>query len=420
MHSFCFSLVTVESSGKSFPLHVLFLQSGKCKYNIVRNGDVKHLCNDRCFKSFRSMPTKYLRAEKNVASVTAPPVPVYSSNNKYRTCCVCQLMNVNPNKPYLNWSSMDFCGEDCLNKYKKQMKSTCGQCFKTLPPAQWATFCLKVGSEVKQFCNSDCYLTFKTKCKICAFCKKDATKANGKFKNCCSDACLKKYEKEQDADVEIIGVQPGSKEVACAVCMKITKPKHELTFEGKLHKMCSDPCYSAFQYANKLTSNTCDNCGVYCYGEGSSPQFIQFEGHQKRFCCTNCVNTFRSANKKMVQCAWCGLRKTNFDMIERVDANNKYQLFCSLNCLSLYRVNLQATSNQSVTCDQCRKFIPAQYHLTMSDASVRNFCSYSCVMTFQGQFGAGSKQAPPRKNTAVGPKPPSAADTRIAPRGKTD
>lgn len=26
------------------------------------------------------------------------------------------------------------------------------------------------------------------------------------------------------------------------------------------------------------------------------------------------------------------------------------------------------------------------YHLTMSDATTRNFCSYNCVMTFQNQF----------------------------------
>lgn len=95
-------------------------------------------------------------------------------------------------------------------------------------------------------------------------------------------------------------------------------------------------------------------------------------------------------------------------MIERVDANNKYQLFCSLNCLSLYRVNLQATSNQAVVCDHCRKFVPAQYHLTMSDASVRNFCSYQCVMAFQSQFAASSnKTSAPVNQTQQPPvKPP--------------
>ena len=64
-------------------------------------------------------------------------------------------------------------------------------------------------------------------------------------------------------------------------------------------------------------------------------------------------------------------------------------------------MTLQAKSNQAVTCDQCLKYTPAQYHLTMSDASVRNFCSYNCVMTFQAQF---SKGAPPPP--APTPPPP--------------
>lgn len=28
----------------------------------------------------------------------------------------------------------------------------------------------------------------------------------------------------------------------------------------------------------------------------------------------------------------------------------------------------------------------SQYHLTMSDASIRNFCTYQCVMSFQSRF----------------------------------
>jgi len=70
-------------------------------------------------------------------------------------------------------------------------------------------------------------------------------------------------------------------------------------------------------------------------------------------------------------------------MVERVDPSGPVKLFCSLNCLSLFRVNQQANSGQSVACDHCHKLGPAQYHLTMSDASVRNFCSYPCVAAFQ-------------------------------------
>lgn len=73
-------------------------------------------------------------------------------------------------------------------------------------------------------------------------------------------------------------------------------------------------------------------------------------------------------------------------MIEKTDNNNQTQIFCSLNCLSLYRVSVNATSSKSVRCDNCAKNLPAQYHLTMSDGSVRNFCNYNCVMIFQNQY----------------------------------
>lgn len=36
-----------------------------------------------------------------------------------------------------------------------------------------------------------------------------------------------------------------------------------------------------------------------------------------------------------------------------------------------------------IKCDMCKRTSLAQYHLTMSDATVRNFCTYQCVMSFQ-------------------------------------
>lgn len=39
-----------------------------------------------------------------------------------------------------------------------------------------------------------------------------------------------------------------------------------------------------------------------------------------------------------------------------------------------------------IKCDLCSNIAHAQYHLTMSDATIRNFCSYNCVMVFQTQY----------------------------------
>ncbi len=200
---------------------------------------------------------------------------------------------------------------------------------------------------------------------------------------------------------------------SCSVCHKVAQVKHEVNYDDRTHKICSDACFSAFRYANKLALNTCEYCGNYCHNEGDKPQKIQFEGKMRKFCSPVCLNGFRKSKTVTVACVWCGAKKSNFDMVERVDGTNKVQLFCTLNCLSLYRVNLQATSNQNIPCDQCKKSAPAQYHLTMSDASVRNFCCYSCVMAFQAQFTspnkaaagnqAGPRNQPPTNRTQVTP-----------------
>lgn len=351
-------------------------------------------------------------------------------------------MDIKTSKPFLSWQALDFCGEDCLGKFQSNLNSACSFCGTQVQRNAKGKHCLRVGDEVKQFCSDQCQLKFKKRQKICECCQKDLKNCedafvapvgnDGTFKDFCSQSCLQKYEDKTNRDVEIVGVDRAQKSQVlpkgnfqCAVCGKSAPVQHEIKLDGKMNRLCSDPCFSAFQYANKLTMNTCDNCGVYCYNDHMQPQYIQFEGQQKRFCSFMCVNTFKTKNKKTVACAWCNSKKSNFDMIERVDANNKYQLFCSLNCLSLYRVNLQATSNQAVTCDQCRKFVPAQYHLTMSDASVRNFCSYNCVMTFQSQFTGGTKVIPPKTSGSAAQLQTAAAQaqnnrnigTRQSPRG---
>ncbi len=311
----------------------------------------------------------------------------------------------------------------------------CSNCYKNVSDAARGKYVMSVKGLYKFFCQNSCERDFRKRLKMCSYCEKDVrndpnalrSSVSGELKDFCSQTCLKKYEKrekgddpDKDDDVEIVGTSKmtsyktrgATGKATCSVCGKMAPIKHEVNFDNKAHKLCGEPCFAAFRFANKLSMNMCENCGTYCYAEGNNPQSIQFEGSLKKFCSIKCIDTFKKAKHKIVACAWCHTKKSNFDMIERVDANNKYQMFCTLNCLSLYRVNLQATSNQNVPCDQCRKMAPAQYHLTMSDASVRNFCSYNCVMAFQGQFTAGSgankQNAAPNQQKAtvnVGQKP---------------
>lgn len=107
-------------------------QIGKCKYNIVRNGDNKHLCDDECFRQFRVSPTVYLRSMSPVNASASSSISVASSMEQatphYKICSVCQLMNINTNKHFLNWQGLDFCGEECLGKFQSSLGGTCSFC----------------------------------------------------------------------------------------------------------------------------------------------------------------------------------------------------------------------------------------------------------------------------------------------------
>jgi hypothetical protein len=79
------------------------VQIGKCKYNIVRNGDIKHLCDDNCFKRFRANPSLFLKGKAAQAASSdksaSPKTPSVGGaappSTAYKTCVVCQLMNIN-------------------------------------------------------------------------------------------------------------------------------------------------------------------------------------------------------------------------------------------------------------------------------------------------------------------------------------
>ena len=290
---------------------------GKCKFNIVRNGDTKHLCDDMCFERFRADPTTFLI------------------------------------KP------------DARPGRAARDAGFCSTCRAALAPGKHL---LRNG---QKFCSQNCFSM-----------------------------------SQDDDDVEIVGTSKisGSNErarsaakVPCGVCGMMKQAKHELEFARKTHRLCSDSCAAAFRFANKMTSQqrNCDSCGKDLKGVSAKENILKMDGRERHFCNSLCVKMFKTKHQRIVACAWCQQKKTNFEMVEKVDGN-KVQLFCSLNCLSLFRVNLQATSNKKISCDHCHQLAPAQYHLTMSDASVRNFCAYDCVMAFQAQFQPqGGKAATP-------------------------
>lgn len=227
----------------------------------------------------------------------------------------------------------------------------------------------------------------------------------------CSESC------------QTAGSSAGSS-TTCSVCAKVAPPLREVMVSGVRHQLCSEACFTKFRHDNRVLADECSQCSKATSPEVLAANTMHFNGASHRFCSAECTAAFRAQRQRNVPCEWCGAVRSNFDMVERVDSSGPVKLFCTLNCLSLFRVNLQANSGQSVACDQCHKLGPAQYHLTMSDASVRNFCSYPCVAAFQAQFtspATSSAPTPVQKvtaNNANSAPPPTTSKYGTRSRGK--
>jgi len=248
----------------------------------------------------------------------------------------------------------------------------------------------------------DCLNAFKKSIAACANCAKETENKSGVI------IATRKADGGSDETVAYCSAQcqkapPGSaKSAKCSVCSKVTPPLREVVSSGVRHQLCSDACFTKFRHDNHVVADDCSHCGKVTTPEILTTHTLQFNGTSRQFCGVVCMAAFRTQNKRDARCEWCGTTRCNFDMVERVDAGGgPVKLFCSLNCLSLFRVNQQANSGQSVACDQCHKLGTAQYHLTMSDASVRNFCSYPCVASFQAQFATPAASSAPTPSQKV-------------------
>ena len=246
----------------------------------------------------------------------------------------------------------------------------------------------------------DCLNAFKELIAACDSCAKDiendsagviimTRKTGGSEKTVayCSESC------------QTVGNSPRGS--ACSVCTQVAPPLREVMVSGVRHQLCSEACFTKFRHDNRVVADECSECNKATSPEVLAANTLQFNGSSHQFCGAVCTAAFRTKHQRDVPCEWCSAKRSIFDMVERVDSGGPVKLFCSLNCLSLFRVNQQANSGQSVACDQCHKLRPAKYHLTMSDASVRNFCDYPCVAAFQAQFTSPATSSAPTPGQKV-------------------
>ncbi|XP_028937348.1 zinc finger MYM-type protein 4 isoform X3 [Ornithorhynchus anatinus] len=298
-----------------------------------------------------------------------------------------------------------------MNKMLPSVPSTavrvsCSGCKKILQKGQTAY--QRKGS-TQLFCSTLCLTgytvpparpTLSSK-KICSSCSKDILNPKdvitaqfdntSSSKDFCSQSCLSMYELKRKP---VVTIHTNSISTKCSMCQKNAVIRHEVNYQNVVHKLCSDACFSKFRSANNLTMNCCENCGGYCYSGSGQCHMLQIEGQSKKFCSSTCVTAYKQVHTqtctkksaKITPCALCKSLRSSAEMIENTNNLGKTELFCSVNCLSAYRVKMVTSAGVQVQCNSCKTSAVPQYHLAMSDGSIRNFCSYSCVIAFQNLF----------------------------------
>uniref|UniRef100_H0VC43 Zinc finger MYM-type containing 4 n=1 Tax=Cavia porcellus TaxID=10141 RepID=H0VC43_CAVPO len=215
--------------------------------------------------------------------------------------------------------------------------------------------------------------------------------------------------------------------VSCSGCKKILQ-KGQTAYQrkGSTQLFCSTLCLTGYTVPPArppppLTKKTCSSCSKYSrilsylfcslsftvvfintnmlllsvflaagclaffYGSGQC-HMLQIEGQSKKFCSSTCITAYKQKSAKITPCALCKSLRSSAEMIENTSSLGKTELFCSVNCLSAYRVKMVTSAGVQVQCNSCKTSAIPQYHLAMSDGSIRNFCSYSCVVAFQNLF----------------------------------
>ncbi len=181
-------------------------------------------------------------------------------------------------------------------------------------------YCVRFGSKIKQFCSNICLEDHKKGLKVCCFCQKDLFGGEGflapigdkgQFKDFCAQPCLQRYE-----ELYLGKEPPPVPTVACAVCRQTKRGEVELLRLDDSVRLCSEPCASAYKFANNIKVAKCFTC-KRDFDLRRERQVTYVDGSEMQFCDTSCKNVFIMKTRRIVPCGWCKVKKYNFDMIEK-------------------------------------------------------------------------------------------------------
>ncbi|CAG9855419.1 unnamed protein product [Phyllotreta striolata] len=366
------------------------------------DADEKYLCDENCLNTFKSSQSDKIALNWEEGGLRVKDFSGVSKESTTKDSTLvrkCAMCSKQPNEDeILIWEIKDFCNEFCLIKYQKEIGSFCSTCKGEVNSNSLGKYCVRFGTDIRQFCSSLCLDKYKKGLKVCSYCQQDMSGGapgflapvgdKGIFKDFCSRDCMEKYDVMTNNKPPIV---PAG--TTCSVC-KAEKP---ITIEYELDRttnyFCGEPCFVAFSFVNNISPGKCGMCRRHFPKDTLEKHTMYYDNIQLRFCSASCENIYIIAHRKIVPCSWCKVKKYNFDMIRKHSNSDTIINMCSVNCLTLYRVSVEAVSLKQATCSLCQKFTLPMYHLTMSDATLRNFCSYICVLNFQNQYSKPSNRS---------------------------
>ncbi|TNM92910.1 hypothetical protein fugu_018312, partial [Takifugu bimaculatus] len=278
-----------------------------------------------------------------------------------------------------------------MDSGKLEMQMICSCCKKILRRGQTA---FQKKGFIDVFCSKNClfqmFPTNKTLPKTCHQCQKvisqpqdavqgpvDSEKTKKDF---CRQSCLSSFNYKRLTSAKL-PLMPDTSQSLCSVCSRYCHVRNKGTNAHSLknitHKMCSHPCFVRFCTINQLS--VCDNCSSTC----NSPVQLKMEDGNKKLCSTECLNQFKQKMTSSQTCAMCSNSCLMSAMVQNKTGDDFIELFCSTSCLLASKIQAVSASGIQLNCDNCGESTLPACHLAMSDASIRNFCTLTCAMSFK-------------------------------------
>ncbi|XP_076604151.1 zinc finger MYM-type protein 4 isoform X2 [Chaetodon auriga] len=268
-------------------------------------------------------------------------------------------------------STQLFCSTVCLTGHlpPANKNRSCFQCNREIIQPRDMITIPADDSTYMHFCGQFCLSVFRHK-------KKQCEKIPDKW----ADRRLeRKPEKPPEKPAERQPEKP-----FCSVCKVSNRViEHEVTHQGRLHRLCSNACFVTWRKMRQLAMNCCEGCGLYCNSSSGSCQTLTIERSQLNFCGPTCIGTYKQTCRKMVECACCHKMAIVSSTVMERDQKGKVQLYCSSACVEQSRPPQHVLTGTAFPCCLCKVSAVPQYHLAMVDGTIRNFCSYDCVSIFR-------------------------------------